>query len=172
MWDSLIPQVIWRGTDFVYLQTLYPELGRPSLDSHITPHQDRVSTMEMKHQAIQGLSKSKAGLVPRWKGVLQTAEAEYQVQSYIETKGRNENEKRRMKEDMLPWCNIKFSHFVSSKGVKSKTRGSREYRNWERMDFPAVGESLGMEELAKYKCESFQNVVLVIRNVGTYFELL
>ena len=126
----------------------------------------------MKHQAIQGLSKSKAGLVPRWKGVLQTAEAEYQVQSYIETKGRNENEKRRMKEDMLPWCNIKFSHFVSSKGVKSKTRGSREYRNWERMDFPAVGESLGMEELAKYKCESFQNVVLVIRNVGTYFELL
>ena len=70
MWDGLIPQVVWRGTDFMYLQTLYPELGRPSLDSHIAPHLDRVSTIDLKKQGIDALESAKAGLVPRWKGVL------------------------------------------------------------------------------------------------------
>lgn len=29
---------------------------------------------------------------------------------------------------------------------------------WERMDFPAVGESLSMEDLAKYRCEFYPRV--------------
>eukprot|EP00956_Cyclotella_meneghiniana_P022599 scaffold42882_cov89-Cyclotella_meneghiniana.AAC.5 len=138
MWDGLIPQVVWRGTDFMYLQTLYPELGRPSLDSHIAPHLDRVSTIDLKKQGIDALESAKAGLVPRWKGVLHTAEAELELQELIEQQGRNDHEKKRMREDMLPWCNIKFSHFVNDEGVKSKTIGSKEYRMWERMDFPAA----------------------------------
>jgi hypothetical protein len=153
MWDTLIPQVVWRGTDFVYLQTLYPELGRPSLDSHIAPHLPRESTIGLKKQAIQALESAKAGLVPRWKGVLHTADAELAVSELIEQQGRTEGEKRRMKDSILPWCNIKFSHFVSAKGIKSATKGSQEYKMWERMDFPAAGESLGIDELAKYKCE-------------------
>ncbi|KAL7481491.1 hypothetical protein ACHAW6_007175 [Cyclotella cf. meneghiniana] len=150
-WDGLIPQVVWRGTDFVYLQTLYPELGRPSLDSHIAPHLDRLSTINLKQQALEALKKSKAGLVPRWKAVLHTAQAELDVQQNIEKMGRNEHEKRRMKEKILPWANIKFSHYVSEKGIKAPTKGSKEYKMWERMDFPAVGESLSMEDLAKYR---------------------
>jgi hypothetical protein len=172
MWDTLIPQVVWRGTDFVYLQTLYPELGRPSLDSHIAPHLDRGTTMDLKQQAIRALESAKKGLVPRWKGILHTADAELSVQQLIEKQGRTEGEKRRMKEHLLPWCNIKFSHFVSDRGVKSETKGSAEYRMWERMDFPAAGESLGMEELAMYKCEfsdffvCLKSCVLDIVNMG------
>ena len=155
MWDGLIPQVVWRGTDFMYLQTLYPELGRPSLDSHIVPHLDRVSTIDLKKQGIEALESAKAGLVPRWKGVLHTAEAELELQQLIEKQGRSDHEKKRMLQEMLPWCNIKFSHFVNDKGVKSKAKGSKEYRMWERMDFPAAGESFGMDELAKFKCEFY-----------------
>lgn len=48
---------------------------------------------------------------------------------------------------------IHDSHYVSEKGIKAPTKGSKEYKMWERMDFPAVGESLSMEDLAKYRCE-------------------
>jgi hypothetical protein len=40
--------------------------------------------------------------------VLHTAQAELDVQQKIEKMGRNEHEKRRMKEKILPWANIKF----------------------------------------------------------------
>jgi hypothetical protein len=52
--------------------------------------------------------KSKTSLVPRWKGVLHTAQAELDAELEIEKVGRNENEKKRMKARMLPWANIKF----------------------------------------------------------------
>lgn len=53
----------------------------------------------------------------------------------------------------MPWANIKFSQFIGDQGVKAPTVGSKEYWQWESVGFPAVGDSMSLEELAKYKCE-------------------
>lgn len=50
-------------------------------------------------------------------------------------------------------ANTTRSHFVSQKGVKTPTKGSAEYRMWERMNFPAAGDNMDLEALAKYRCK-------------------
>ena len=111
------------------------------------------SRMDRKEDALAALKEDFDNLVPRWKGVVHTAEAELALQREIEETARGENEARRMKERVKPWANIKFSQFIGSEGIKAKTVGSKEYRKWEKIDFPAVGESMSLEELAMYKCE-------------------
>ena len=85
--------------------------------------------------------------------MVHTAAAELDLEKQISESARGKNEARRMQSRMLPWANIKFSQYINKEGVKAKTVGSREYRKWEKIGFPAVGEGMGLEELAGYKCE-------------------
>lgn len=135
---------------------------RPSIDTGDDDGLSRISTtlknpptsrMSRKEDALAALKEDFDNLVPRWKGVVHTAEAELELQRHIDERARGINEARRMKEQILPWANIKFSQFIGKEGVKAKTLGSREYRKWERIDFPAVGENMSLEELALYKCK-------------------
>eukprot|EP00804_Cyclotella_cryptica_P001562 CCRYP_003776-RA/>CCRYP_003776-RA protein AED:0.11 eAED:0.11 QI:1855/1/0.85/1/0.83/0.85/7/0/596 len=133
---------------------------KPSIDSDDDDGLSSISTtlknpptsrMSRKEDALAALKEDFDNLTPRWKGVVHTAEAEIEVQQQIEERARGINEARRMKEQILPWANIKFSQFIGNEGIKAKTLGSREYRKWERIDFPAVGENMSLEELALYK---------------------
>jgi hypothetical protein len=119
-WESLKDQVVWRGTDFNYLGHLYANMERPK-----KPRFSRANTSRMtkKESAFEALKEDFAKLVPRWKGVALTTEAEKKVQNYA----REKKAARRVNEQILPWVNIKFSHFVGSAG-KTKTVGSEEYK--------------------------------------------
>ena len=115
------------------------------------------SRMSRKEDALAALKEDYDNLVPRWKGVVLTAEAEIALEREIKELASGKNEARRMKEGKAnfpkPWANIKFSQFIGNGGTKAKTIGSREYRKWEKINFPAVGENMSLEELANYKCE-------------------
>ena len=39
-WDNLIPQVIWRGTDFMFLHTLFPDMRSPNVKTDIIPYEE------------------------------------------------------------------------------------------------------------------------------------
>lgn len=39
-WDNLIPQVIWRGTDFMFLHTLFPDMRSPNVETDIIPYEE------------------------------------------------------------------------------------------------------------------------------------
>lgn len=101
--DDLIPQVMWRGSDFAYL----PSLTRPR---PVKPYAYKVVEGEQDTEAsgIQALRNSYDKLLPRWKGVTITAESEQEAK---QAKG----------EDTLPWANIKFS-----KQAKKKTANSTD----------------------------------------------
>ncbi len=73
-------------------------------------------------------------LVPRWQGVLHTAEAEIEAN----------------KTRSLPWANIKFSHYMEN-GHKTVAVGSKGFEKWEEINFPAAGESMSSKEQAQYK---------------------
>jgi hypothetical protein len=126
-WQDLIPQLIWRGTDFTYLGH-YRKLRRPDdedLDTLIKT--DKSSTVE----AMMSLYDE---LVPRWKGVTLTAKAEHEANA----------------QGSLPWVNIKFSHFIYQ-GTKTDTFRGRNYLAFESSGIPAVGQYMSLGELSQYK---------------------
>ena len=43
-WDALIPQIIWRGTDFNYLHTMYPKMRSPTYELDIAPREAELSS--------------------------------------------------------------------------------------------------------------------------------
>lgn len=109
--------------------------------------------MSQQQEALSALRQDYDNLVPRWKGVVHTAEAQLSLQREIQESARGQKDAASLQDQMLPWANIKFSQFIGDQGVKAPTIGSKEYREWESIGFPAVGEAMSLEELAGYKCK-------------------
>ncbi|KAL7530728.1 hypothetical protein ACHAXR_005507, partial [Thalassiosira sp. AJA248-18] len=130
------PQVIWRGSDFGFLQTLQkgPHLIYP--DSHnFVRSADVKAKGNRRYDAVHDLLKSYDTLLPRWKGVALTAEAELEASKT----GR---------EGTLPWVNIKLSSYLFQ--GKSPTVGADKYSEWESVGI-ATSEGMSHTDLAKYK---------------------
>ena len=171
-YDNLIPQVVWRGTDFSYLSKLMPQLRRPNFESDILsvnkllqlqqqPNADeeeqRIYT-PARNAAIESMRGIYNELIPRWKGVVWTAEAERDAQQINNGVTRKANtvqiakERQRMKKEgyVLPWCNIKFASAMY-KGKNTPALDVQDYTQFNMYGIPAAGESMDLETLATYK---------------------
>ena len=95
---------------------------------------------QSRTNTVHALKAAYATLLPRWKGVALTAEAE--LLALPKDDGNNET---------LPWANIKFSTYKDGKqqGI-SPTIGSSTYSAWESVGI-AVGEHMSLSDLAQYK---------------------
>ena len=132
-WDQLIPQVVWRGTDFGYLGMLGNYLDRPTYEKYIA---GKINPRRVPLKETTRIMRANYdNLVPRWQGVVLTAEAK------IEAGG---------KRGMLPWANIKFSSYID-KGEKTPTLGAYEYNQWMDNDFPVAGQGMSQRELGTYR---------------------
>ena len=130
-YDDLTPQIIWRGTDFPYLN-LQNNLDQPTYEHYIEPNL-QPGTADPLAAVIAILREKYSQLVPRWQGVVLTAEAEQE--------GRQTNS--------LPKVNIKFS---SAKGKgKPLAVGNPKYKKWEDVGFPLADYGMPPEEMAKFK---------------------
>jgi hypothetical protein len=126
-WEDLLPQIVWRGTDFSYLGH-FRRLRAPEFERDV----DRIDSSS----ALDSMKQVYNELVPRWKGVVLTAEAE--------------NEASAKNHETLPWANIKFSHFMSE-GKKTPTSEGSFYVNFQSNGIPAIGEYISLENLSQYK---------------------
>jgi len=125
-WDDLIPQVVWRGTDFSYLSR-HNSLRKIQFNDEVfTSKEAAVVEYLMSEESYNTL-------LPRWKATVLTAEAEVNTKS----------------DDEIPWANMKFSSYIN-RGSKTRTQGSKQYKKWEDIDM-ATGEYLGSEQLLHYK---------------------
>ncbi len=141
-WDRLIPQVIWRGTDFSFLHTMFPNMRAPKIDVDVEPKLDRFG--RDIRGAINALwDMGDDVLLPRWRGVLLTSEAELEVQ-LMETDGDGNSNRS------LPWVNIKFTS-ASVDNIKTPTHQIEEYQRLERLGIRAIGEPMSMVDQASYK---------------------
>jgi hypothetical protein len=135
-WDGLIPQVVWRGTDFTYLGHMR-KLRSPDYQVDIVdPGHDRGD----KSKALKAMRTVYDQLVPRWKGVILTAEAEADALKDDSTESSQS----------LPWANIKFSHFMSG-GKKTYTSRGKMYTDFQSAGIPVVGEVMSLDTFSKYK---------------------
>ena len=92
----------------------------------------READLKTRTFAIQKMNDKIHTLLPRWKGVAFTADAELKAEGT----------------DALPWANIKFSHYFAADKVP--TVGSDRYAPWESVGI-ATGEGMSLSDLAKYK---------------------
>ena len=133
-WESLVPQIIWRGTDFVFLHTMFPDMRGPDIAVDVEPKLGKFGNDA--RGVINALwDMGDDALLPRWRGVLLTSEAE------LEAKESN---------NPLPWVNIKFTS-GNVKGIKTPTSQIEEYQRLEQLGITAIGESMSMVDQAKYK---------------------
>lgn len=144
-WDSLIPQIIWRGTDFVFLHTMYQRMRAPTflgdIQTKIAALEDEVEITKAAIRALWELGDEV--LLPRWRGVLLTSQAELEAKE-LARKQPNSN--------VLPWINIKFA----ASAVDSKKVPASEDPNFIKLQsvgISAIGEYVSMQEQAQYKCE-------------------
>jgi hypothetical protein len=144
-----------------------PQLRRPNFDSDILPNiklqqqsngdeEDQRIDTPTRNSAIESLRGIYNELIPRWKGVVWTAEAERDAQksnNAVTRIAKNTpifKERQRVKKDgyVLPWCNIKFA---SVKGMNTPALEVQDYTQFNLYGIPAAGESMDLETLATYK---------------------
>lgn len=194
----MIPQVVWRGTDFSYLTRLYPRLRKPIFKESLIdwPWQeqseedqqtneifgrttafkaailkrrlDRVrkraprradsNTRRLdqfqKAAAVKAMREQYDDLLPRWKAVVLTGEAEVDAaasHAAAASSSASSPGDAPLLPPPLPWANMKFSSFVGEEGHKTNAEGSDSYRDWESISFPATGEYMRLPDLARYK---------------------
>ncbi|KAL7553009.1 hypothetical protein ACHAWF_016247 [Thalassiosira exigua] len=136
-WDDLIPQVVWRGTDFSYLHKMVPNLRQPDFEADLSGRIDPSERVDKRTAATNALRQVYDQLIPRWKGVVWTAEAERAAEQL-----RNG--------PTLPWCNIKFAAAMHQ-GKKTATSEVEYYQKFQEFGIPAIGEGMSLEDLGRYK---------------------
>jgi len=128
-WEDLEPQVVWRGRDFPYLPLLNPELRQLDYDMDIEPR------IKDYGQGVGGVIRAARdvydNLLPRWKAVVITADAEFDVST------RNSNPNLKKKE--LPWANMKFSE------------ANFPPDQWNSLGIPAMGGEMSLKDFARFK---------------------
>ncbi|KAL3827155.1 hypothetical protein ACHAXA_006710 [Cyclostephanos tholiformis] len=157
-YDDLIPQVIWRGSDFTYLGRFHPELRRPDFDADIAARIDATSSSSSRvsattrSAAVDAILDIYDELLPRWKGVALTAEAERDAE-------RHNNKDDKIAQGTLarggggvtlPWCNMKFSSIAKTSGPNTPPV-EVEYRRFVEYGIPAAGEAMDIETLGTYR---------------------
>jgi hypothetical protein len=152
-WDDLIPQVIWRGTDFQYLHTMYPDMRPATYDDDIAPYLSKDAKFDNEYDRRQWAIRTLWGmgdrdlLLPRWRGVLLTSEAELEAEAAMEMQGGG----RRNDATILPWVNIKFANVVNANKMKIPASQHEEYLALREWGISAIGEYVSMVEQARYK---------------------
>lgn len=129
--EDLIPQVVWRGTDFSYLIHMHNHALRgPSLNMDIESKiPSGMEVEEMTTVAVNTVKEIYDSIPPRWKGVVLTAEAELEAEKNPSS---------------LPWANIKFSRGTSE-------NHTNELAGFVKYGIPALGEELWTNDQASYK---------------------
>ena len=126
-WDQLTPQLVWRGTDFLFLP-LQTRLVRPTFGEYAVDDPN----IDQYEAVTENLKQNFLNFLPRWKGVVLTAESELAAR----------------RTGTLPKVNIKFA---ATRGGGHAAIGADEYREWESIGFPVAGEKMSREELATFK---------------------
>lgn len=126
-WETLIPQVVWRGTDFNYLNTVL-HLERASISRELEEKLKTTEEATRKTALTQSLKDRYEGMMPRWKAVVLTAESEIEAE---------EN-------GTLPWANMKFSK-------QAAASAGNQYALFAEYGVEAAAGRMKKAQMAEYK---------------------
>lgn len=147
-WEDLIPQVVWRGSDFGYLNH-FELLAGTSFEAYLGGLDESLGETERREAATRAMRESYNELRPRWRGVVWTAEAEREAEANNAEAEDDEGGK-----EALPWANIKFksaSAGMNYSGRAAKYLTKDMYNHFVDAGIPAIGDGMKSKELARFK---------------------
>ena len=127
---------------------MFPDMRSPKYQLDIKPHEATLpklvppDSIQHRQWAIEKVwSMGDDKLLPRWRGVLLTSEAEMEA---VEHNKRAPFQKKR------PWINVKFAT-TNVDGEKVSASQSQEFQLLQELGISAVGEHVSMAEQARYR---------------------
>ena len=138
-WYNLINQIVWRGSDFPYLTLLNPQMRGPEYEIDVEP---RVQEYGREIGGIiRSLWDSYDILLPRWKAILITAQAE----NWARSKNMQNAMENTNSDEVIPWTDMKFG--ISMRGDINE----RNDMSWNNLGIPALSNVISPLDLAKYR---------------------
>jgi len=150
-WENLKPQVVWRGTDFGYLQHIshnkfrnvrYEEDFKDKIPYPDSTEPEHV--WENRIAALNNMRENYETYNPRWQGVVLTGEAELEVDMAMAASRTLFQEDNPGEENVFPWVNVKFT----KAGFASRYD---DYDKFKQNGFDTLGEPMSSKDLAEYK---------------------
>ncbi|KAL7465301.1 hypothetical protein ACHAXS_005628 [Conticribra weissflogii] len=164
-WEELIPTVVWRGTDFPGYLHHVRDFRQPDFEQDVGKRVSNGGGGDEAEAAVKAMREVYDYLIPRWKGVVLTAEAELearkrrrqqqqqQQQSQLQPQSQQQQptpQQQFNNEPVIPWADIKFADCIHEK-TKTPAMNVDYYQQFMNVGIPAAGPSMPLEELAKYR---------------------
>ena len=136
IWDTLIPTVIWRGSDFFFLSCIHPTFIPIEWMKDMAPRMQNFG--KNARGVIQSLLDLWDNLTPRWKAVTLT------IMSQLDAAENNQQQ------NIPQWIDVKFT-------VKSKIFGKevepamKKYEPFHGYGFDITSGSMSLSQLSAYK---------------------
>eukprot|EP00584_Thalassiosira_punctigera_P017648 CAMPEP_0172555542 /NCGR_PEP_ID=MMETSP1067-20121228/58472_1 /TAXON_ID=265564 ORGANISM="Thalassiosira punctigera, Strain Tpunct2005C2" /NCGR_SAMPLE_ID=MMETSP1067 /ASSEMBLY_ACC=CAM_ASM_000444 /LENGTH=594 /DNA_ID=CAMNT_0013344067 /DNA_START=115 /DNA_END=1896 /DNA_ORIENTATION=+ len=150
VWDSLIPTIIWRGSDFFFLNCIH--LNVPvDWDRDIATRLARFGNHA--HGIIQALLQLWETLTPRWKAAALTAMAKLDADEREEAakKDNGVDNERTQRQRPTPWIDAKFTVKSKVHAVQVEPKIDR-YQPFREYGIPVSSEEkMSLSQLSKYK---------------------
>jgi len=151
VWDTLTPTLVWRGSEWFFLNCIHPNLLPVKWDRDIEP---RIAHFGNHARGVmQSLLELWDNLPPRWKAATLTAMAELDAEEMSEA-GTKDNEGGDVdfeQQHHVPWIDAKFT-------IKSKIHGKHvepmldRYEPFQEYGIQMTSEQMmSLSELSKYK---------------------
>jgi hypothetical protein len=144
-WESLIPQIIWRGSDFGFIWCVHPELRLIDFGLDIAK---RISLSQCRDSArgiLQCLSQLWEILTPRWRAVYWTMEAELDVEEMSKAEGNGAPFQQ-------PWIDAKFTVKTHVHGHALDPKKIDRYTPYEQYGMTmASPHFMSLAELSLYR---------------------
>ncbi|KAL3787808.1 hypothetical protein HJC23_003557 [Cyclotella cryptica] len=146
VWDSLIPQVIWRGSDFGFIWCIHPLLRLIDFETDIAK---RISLSQCRNNArgiLQCLLQLWEILTPRWRAVFWTLQAE------LDADEANKTANSKGLSPVLPWIDAKFTVKTRVHGKPTDVKKIDRYTPYEDYGLKVAARGfMTLSELSHYK---------------------
>lgn len=145
IWENLIPQIVWRGSDFGFLWCVHPQLRLIDFGMDIAK---RISLSQCRDSArgiLQCLSQLWEILTPRWRAVFWTMEAELDLHEISNEEGNDAPKK-------LPWIDAKFTVKTHVHGHALDAKRLERYAPYNQYGLSVASpEFMTLAELSQYR---------------------
>ena len=151
VWENLLPQIIWRGSDFGFLWCIHPQLRLIDYEMDIEKRIQLSQCRDSARGILHCLTQLWEILTPRWRAVFWSVEADLNAHEGMEY----DNEEGTISTSVqLPWIDAKFTvkTRVHNHAVSNIEKIMNRYTPYEQYGLHVVTpDFMSFEELSRYR---------------------
>ena len=152
IWSNLIPQIIWRGSDFGFLWCIHPQLRLIDYDMDIAKRISLSQCGDSARGILQCLSQMWEILTPRWRAVVWSLEAQLNEEEKKQQQVGRDEESSASSLVMIPWIDAKFTVKTRAHGQPLDAKKIERYDPYTQYGLHVASpDFMSWSDLAQYK---------------------